>query len=109
MSSRQEAQRSKSCWIESTKQENPGIKSRGYQEPKTKIYETFYLQPSIMATGLYDKNRCKNTIIFKNRNHFSPQNGLFFHLLENHSNYFILPIQFSHSINWQNAFFRLLS
>lgn len=66
MSSRQEAQRSKSCWIESSKQENPGIKSRGFQEPKTKIYETFYLQPIFMATGLYDKNRCKNTVFFKN-------------------------------------------
>ena len=28
-------------------------KSQDFQEPKTKIYETFYLQPIFMATGLY--------------------------------------------------------
>jgi hypothetical protein len=59
------------------KQENPS-RSQDFQEPKTKIYETFYLQPKNSATGLYDKNRCKNTIFFKNHNHFFPKNRLFF-------------------------------
>ena len=74
------------------KQENPS-RSQDFQEPKTKIYETFYLQPNIMATGLYDKNRCKNTIIFKNRNHFFPKNGLFFTYWKN--NLIILSFQYN--------------
>jgi len=49
-------------------------KSQDFQEPKTKIYETFYLQPILMAAGLYDKNRCKNTYFCLIRNDFLEKN-----------------------------------
>jgi len=75
------------------KQENPGIKSRDFQEPKTKIYETFYLQPKFMATGLYDKNRCKSTTFFKNASAFFQKSAPFYGFWKNFPN----PLSFEDS------------